>query len=64
MAHWLPPYLNKEVKQCKAELKKAEKNEVKAKNAYAFAQEYTALCKKHLEEALKNAQESESKSGN
>lgn len=46
----LPPYLNKNIKKYEAQLAKAEKQEKRAKEKYEEAKEFTALCRKALED--------------
>lgn len=57
MAKICPPYLNKEIQVCKAELKKAQKAELKTKKAYEFAVEYKKICEERLKEAEANDSE-------
>lgn len=51
MAKILPPYLHKEVKACKVELKKAHRETEKAKKKYELAFEYEKFCEVMLKEA-------------
>ena len=51
MSGWVPPYMNKQAKEAKKNLDKAEKKEAKAKEAYEAAVEYTKLCREAYEQA-------------
>lgn len=51
MAEICPPYLHKEVKACKVELKKAHRETEKAKKKYELAYEYEKFCEVMLKEA-------------
>lgn len=61
MAGLVPPYLNKMVDKRKKEVVAAERQELKAKKNYEFAQEYTALCKEQLAKAQEDANKDTSK---
>lgn len=52
----VPPYLNKMELSAKKELHKAEKNELRAKKDYEFAQEYAKLCKDRVDKISKEKQ--------
>ena len=50
---YVPPYISKMVQLYEKEVRKAEKEELRAKKRYEFQQEYTKLCKEKLENAKK-----------
>ena len=54
MAGWVPPYLNKWIDKLEKETLEAQRKELKAKNDYEFAKEYTKLCEEKLEKAKRD----------
>ena len=51
MGVYLPPYANKHLDRLAADVKKAERKELRAKKNYEYATEYLALCKKQFADA-------------